>query len=607
RGIFQSLRIDHVDGLYNPKQYLERLRGLVGDDTYIIVEKILEPNEYLPADWPCQGTSGYDFLSLVNRLLINDRTADSLSEFYQQMHVMAYDFTEAVYRKKLFMLIHHMGGELDNLTRQLVELFPEYTPSDEMRVAYRQVMAYWLVSFPVYRLYLDETSLSEENAKALAQVFAEARTKAPESLGETFDQLRPLLAPEPAEATSKQMRFLMRTQQFTGPLMAKGVEDTAFYVYNRLISRNEVGDTPHVEENMNVNRFHAEMRKRQPHTMNTTATHDTKRGEDARLRINVLSELPDEWREKVLQWQDTAHRYRAEEAGKTMPDPNDEYFIYQTLIGTYPLHAEPENEAYVPRLKDYLTKVMKEAKVHTSWSKPDEVYEGKVTGFVENLLADGDFLASFLPFAEKVARYGALYSLVQVLIRLTAPGIPDTYQGTEFWDLSMVDPDNRRPVDYKTRQNVLENVLPRYQDAEKLAATLTDVLNPALKMHVLHQLLLLRRQQPKVFLHGDYRPLVTAGRRARQVAGYVRHYESRKVLVLFPLEVSALCSPESLPVGEAVWEDTYIGWEEENATYTNIFTGEQLQLTARQPVAALLGRFPVGCFVNAEFGVGKAE
>lgn len=599
RGIIQSLRIDHIDGLYDPKTYLKRLRRLVGEDTYIIVEKILEPNEYLPTDWDVQGTTGYDFLSLVNRLLISDKSTDSLSNFYSQIHVLAYDFEEAVFRKKLFILIHHMGGELDNLTEQLAQLFP-YALADEMRINYRQVLAYWMVSFPVYRYYLNEESLSAESAQALEAIFEQAKMRAP-GLESSFEEVRPFLAPVPEDVNPSVLRFLMRSQQFTGPLMAKGVEDTTFYVYNRLISRNEVGDTPHTEENISIFRFHEEMRKRPLLTMNATATHDTKRGEDVRLRINVLSEMAEEWKEKVMQWQEIAAPFYFAEAGKTAPDPNDEYFIYQTLIGTYPLHLDPENEDYRNRLNDYLTKVIKEAKVHTNWSNPDQIYEDKVLEFVSKLLNDNGFMTSFVPFVQKVAAYGAIYSLTQTLIRLTSPGVPDTYQGTEFWDLSMVDPDNRRPVDYQERKAVLTNLIPQPEDSDRLQTLLNNPLNPALKLFVLHRLLLTRRENPGLFLQGNYRPLVTAGTHARQLVAYTRQWENRRVLVVFPLEIASLCTPNQLPVGTAIWADTYIGWDDEDTSdYVNVFTNETLQLSARQPVDALLRHFPVGCWLKTD-------
>ncbi len=598
KGIIQSLRIDHIDGLYDPKNYLQKLRQLAGEETYIIVEKILEPNEYLPADWEVQGTTGYDFLSLVNRLLISDKSTDSLSEFYSQIHVLAYEFEEAVFRKKLFMLIHHMGGELDNLTEQLMQLFPAYTMTDEMRISYRQVLAYWLVSFPVYRFYLNEKSLSATDAAALKSIFEQAKTKAP-GLEPSFEEVQPLLAPEPGEVPVEVLRFLMRTQQFTGPLMAKGVEDTTFYVYNRLISRNEVGDTPQADENINAFRFHEEMRKRSLTAMNATATHDTKRGEDARMRINVLSELAEEWKSKVYQWQSIAQSFYFTDAGKTAPDSNDEYFIYQTLVGTYPLHTNPENEEYHTRLKDYFAKVIREAKVHTNWSNPDEVYEQSVLSFVENLLNTPEFRNSFVPFVQKVAAYGAIYSLIQTMIRLTAPGVPDTYQGTEFWDLSMVDPDNRRPVDYQERRQVLENLIVPLENPDQWQKLLQNPLNPALKMFVLRQLLLTRRENPELFLHGKYRSLLTAGTHARKLVAYTRQWEDQQVLVLFPTEIVSLCLPGQFPVGSVVWEDTYLGWEESNDTeYTNVFTGETTRLSARQPVGELLHTFPIGCWLK---------
>ncbi len=590
RDVIQHLRIDHIDGLLDPKVYLQRLHQLTGADRYLVVEKILEPNELLPVDWPTDGTTGYDFLSLVNRLLISDQSTEMLSDIYKQMHVQAYEYEEAVFRKKLFMLIHHMGGELDNLTDLLLPLLPAEAEPSGNRSNFRQVLAYWLVSFPVYRLYIDEDHLSDENAKSLAKVFEQAVSRA-EDLKDFFQTSHVILAPSPDTVTPEILRFLRRTQQFTGPLMAKGVEDTTFYVYNRLISRNEVGDTPHENENISTTLFHQQMQSRSLTTMNVTATHDTKRGEDVRMRINVLSELANEWKTHLEQWQAITATYPAQ------PDANDVYFIYQTLVGTYPVHIAPEDENYHQRLQEYIQKVLREAKVHTNWASPESSYEEKVSQFINALLQDPAFLQSFLPFVEKVALYGAVYSWIQTLIRLTAPGIPDTYQGTELWDLSMVDPDNRRPVNYHQRLQLLNEWLPALADAERLQQALTNRLNPGLKLFFMHKLLQMRRTHASLFVEGTYKPVLTQGRYARQVTAYMREWNGQRALVVFPLEIVRLSSVEQLPIGQ-LWSDTYLQWPNEYAgQYQNVFTGELLSLNTQPSIAQLLQSLPLGCWI----------
>ena len=586
-GVFQGLRVDHIDGLREPEAYLQRLRQLAGNGTYIVVEKILEAHETLPEDWKTDGTTGYDFLSVTNRLFVNDAAAPVLSEFYASIHLYESDYAEIVFRKKLFMLIHHMGGELQNLTDQLAAFFPAV--DDGQRTNIRQALAYWLVSFPVYRLYLEGDNLSEPDAEILRQIYGKAVGRAPQ-FGDTFAMLQPCLAPDPAQATPAILDFLMRTQQFTGPLMAKGVEDTTFYVYNRLISQNEVGDTPDEAENVSIVQFHKAMRQRPPATMNATATHDTKRGEDARMRINIISDFAEEWIGKVSQWREIAAPYFTETAGRTVPDPNDEYFIYQTLIGTYPFDGEPEEERYLERLREYLTKMAREAKVHTNWAKPDADYETALLGFAGNLLADHRFLDAFLPFGAKMARYGVWASLAQVVLKITAPGVPDVYQGIETWDLSMVDPDNRRPVDYGLRQRTLGEIH-RFENNADIGLLLDKPLRPHIKTFALHQALLARRTHAAVFAHGEYQPLTADGIFRDKVLAFARRHANEEIITVVPIRTAAVCAAEAVPVGEETWADGVLRLPE-NARYVNLLTNETIAANPELRLAEVFRTFP---------------
>lgn len=531
-GLIQGLRLDHIDGLAAPRQYVQRLRNSFGEDCYIVAEKILAHNEPLPADWPLQGTTGYEFLAMASQLLTDADGFHKLKNFYREkiMPDMP-EYKDLVFEKKHQYLLTHMGGELDNLVRR--------APASD-RTSFRDILATLMSSLPVYRLY-----------------------------------------PEPGSP------FLPRVMQFTGPLAAKGVEDTVFYVYNPLIARNEVGDSPFVD-GLTPAEFHHKMILRQqttPMSLNAGTTHDTKRGEDGRIRLCWLSAIPDEWIATVSRWREM-NKHIA-------PSPNDEYFIYQSLIGSFPPDMVLTGQ-FKQRFHDMLTKALREADTISSWDHPDEAYEKKCHDFVDALLNTGSpFMEDFFPFVFKCIKQGARYSLSQLLLRLTAPGIPDIYQGSECWDLSLVDPDNRRPVDYSLRIQLLQQL----KQAEKLGyREVLELVSEqgrrgAGKLYTIYKTLAYRNAHPTVFTAGDYIPIDIPGARL----AYIRHNDPDWALIVIPL-IRMIDDPLAhlsitLPANAP-------------SRWTNIFTGDVLHSSGPATLNAsveidldgALDKFPVAMF-----------
>lgn len=601
--LVQGLRVDHIDGLLDPTKYLQELRAMAGPDTYLVVEKILEGQEKMPRNWPIQGTSGYEFLAIVSQLFTASTGEKELTDLYTTIVPHLPSYRDLVYQNKMFILMNRMGGELNNLMSLLKKLdivpYQDATEEDEYL---KQALAHLLVAFPVYRIYGNKFPFSDEEMEIIAEAFTYAESKAP-SLSTYFQRLREIFngVPDRDETQNNhRLYFVMRCQQFTGPLTAKGVEDTTFYVYHRLISHNEVGDTPAVF-GISTQAFHQNMKERNPHSLNATATHDTKRGEDARLRINVLSEIPEVWKKQYHQWKKTNKEFLTRQAGKTWPDDNDEYFLYQTLVGTYPVHIDPEQENYRSRLKDYLLKAIKEAKRNTSWSSPNEAYENAATDFAEKIMSHQPFIRSLEPFVKNVAQRAVIYSLGQILLKITAPGIPDVYQGSEYWDLSMVDPDNRRPVDYQQRWDALQELQEKFEkDAAGLAESLSEkILDPAIKLFTMHRALHTRRELKDFFLEAVYLPVAAKGSKAQHLVSFLRTGKKQQAITLVPIHISPLELKEHLPVGEGCWQDTSVSLPSgSQGAWTNIFTKETVQLSETTPVAQILKKFPVALLIK---------
>lgn len=522
-GLIDGLRIDHIDGLYDPAAYLQRLRREVGE-RYIVVEKILEWDERLPADWPVSGTTGYRFLAAVNQLFTREDARSAFDRAYRDIATDVPEYKNMVFANKRFVLERRMGGELDNLMRLWNALDPELEPAEGSRGRRREALIVFLSAFPVYRAYPGRLPPSPRDRQVLEEAKSRTIEVAPQ-LESDINELLGIFLGE-SERDSDALHFVKRCQQFTGPLAAKGVEDTSFYEYNRLISHNEVGDTPEVF-GMDTADFHARMVERihyEPMAINATATHDTKRGEDARMRINALTHHAEHWLERVRRWPGIADG-TANEA----PTPNEAYMIYQSLIGAW--NPDADEEEFLKRTCDFLQKALREAKVHSNWSDPNEDYERSVCRFVRNLLGNVEFMDDFRTFADRVHRTATAFSLGQIAIKVTAPGIPDIYRGTEFLDLSYVDPDNRRPVDYSLRRDALD----RAQSGEPLPRIEKSFGRDGLKLAVLHRVLDLRRRHADLFLSGEYIPLKVEGAEADEVLAYARRREDHWAIAVVGL------------------------------------------------------------------------
>lgn len=545
-GVFQGLRIDHVDGLAAPSAYLDQLRERCGPDTYLVVEKILEPGEQLPPTWPVQGTTGYDYLGLANQLFTNQKASRKFDSFYKNISNLKKPVDQQVLAKKRAFLEAYMQGELENLYRLLAGL--KLIRKHEQQIAemvtaggvpvFKQLIAEFLVRLPVYRLYSERFPLQAEEGRILGSIFSEL------AKDHTYKHALPifkniLLGKRSGEGNDDAaLIFFKRLMQFSGPLMAKGVEDTLMYTYNRFIGNNEVGDSPEVF-GITTSEFHYRMSVRArnwPLTMNATATHDTKRGEDARTRLAVLTDLRSDWLNEVKEWRELNQELKT----GNVPDANDEYFIYQTLVATCP-DGGPDEEDFEQRFLGYVEKALRESKRNSEWDEPDLDYESGTKDFIQQLLDPSrSFWSRFNAFLQKVSAFGKLGSLASLAIKHTLPGIPDTYQGTELWDLSMVDPDNRRPVNYPLRSEML-------QDRE----------SGHLKIQLLKNLLQLRLRHAECFAKGLYFPLTVKGAYAANVVAYARQYREEWIVVAAIINIAALISSAE-GLDEFDWKDTHV-------------------------------------------------
>ncbi|HJT15476.1 MAG TPA: malto-oligosyltrehalose synthase, partial [Dongiaceae bacterium] len=469
-GRLHGLRLDHIDGLLDPAGYLGQLRARAAERTssfYITVEKILARHERLRSDWPIAGTTGYDFINLVNGLYVDSDGKQAMDRTYRRFLDRSADFDEVLYACKLLIVDTMLASELNRLASGLDAISErhwstrDYT-EERLRAALREVVA----CFPVYRTYATERGVSPDDRRDIDWAIKQAQKSYLGPDPEILDFVRAALTLDltewsPAFDRDEILRFAQRFQQYTGPVMAKAMEDTSFYRYNRLLSLNEVGGDPR-QFGVTPSAFHHLMQERAkswPNAMSALSTHDTKRGADMRARLNVLSELAPAWNQRVRRWASLNRYKRGKVNGDPAPSPNDEYAIYQTLLGAWP--ADGEIDSFGERLKGTVLKSIREAKRRTSWINPNEAYESACLRFVERLLETGrpnPFLDDFRPFQQRVAQFGVLNSLSQLAVTLTAPGVPDTYQGCDLWDFNMVDPDNRRPVDFELRRRMLAEI-----------------------------------------------------------------------------------------------------------------------------------------------------
>jgi (1->4)-alpha-D-glucan 1-alpha-D-glucosylmutase len=585
-GAVNGVRVDHPDGLWDPAGYFAQVQRAashdVADDAaqgearsiYLVVEKILEHGEALPADWAVSGTVGYEFARLTTGLFVDQANRKAFDTIYQRFTGRTGKFDDLIYEQKKLIMRVALASEVNVLARALNRLSEQRRTTrdftlNSLRFALREVIA----CFPVYRTYVacDGSGVSDRDRRYIEAAVTRAKRRNPASDLATFDFIRDVLllqyAPDATERQQReQCRFCMKFQQLTGPVMAKGVEDTAFYIYNRLVALNEVGGDP-TQFGVGVDEFHRaneDRRRHWPHAMVASSTHDTKRSEDVRARIAVLSEIPRDWRAAINRWARLNRRLKTKVEGEAAPDRNDEYLIYQTLLGAWPFgmdHRRPD-EAFVERMVAAMLKAIHEAQMHTSWINPNQAYDDATERFVRVVLdpKSGEaFLADFAVLQRRIAHLGAINSLSQHLLKLTAPGVPDLYQGTEIWDFSLVDPDNRRPVDFAARRSALA-ALRRRKPSSALARDLLESYQDGrIKLYATLRALAIRGALPDLFACGTYERLAVTGKRAEHVIAFARRHASGEVVVAVPRLVAALAgSGQGQPVGPEAWGDTRV-------------------------------------------------
>lgn len=569
-GSVQGLRVDHPDGLRDPAGYFHRLRKTC-PEAWIVAEKILEPDEQLPQDWPIAGTTGYDFLNRVQGLFVDPAGEAPMTTLYEEITGASTDFGEVVLDSKHQILREVLGSEIQRLASLFVTICERHRRHrDYSREGLYQALLEVAACFPVYRSYVRrDAPVTESDQRCIRSAIEAAQARDPHLDEELLQFLQALLLLR--IEGDLEAELALRFQQLTGPAMAKGVEDTAFYRFHRLVALNEVGGDPR-QFGLSVEEFHQASRDalaRHPNAMLASSTHDSKRSEDVRARLVLLSEIPQAWGQAVRTWMQHNARHRSARG----PDPATEYLIYQTLVGAWPIDSE--------RLTAYLQKAVREAKQHTTWTQPDPDYEEAIRDFAENLLADPEFCGMIEAFVAPLIPPGRVNSLAQTLVKCTAPGVPDIYQGTELWNLSLVDPDNRRPVDFEQRQRLLAEL--DTLSVDQILARADDGLP---KLWVIRQALALRRRRAGAFgPEGTYEPVSGEGARGGHALAFLR---GDSVLVLVPRLVLGLGGD---------WQDTRLAIP--RGRWRNLLSGALLD-GGNTPVADLLAPFPVALLERVE-------
>lgn len=644
-GKIDGLRIDHPDGLYDPEQYFQTLQAAVkgeplpaailvndvagaGDrrpslPLYVVVEKILTKAEQLPQHWLVHGTTGYDFSSMLNGIFIDQTAQEEMTAIYHRFIGREIDFALLVHDCKRLIIKTAMAGEINVLSNQLHRLAKrnratrDYTLNN-LREALSEIVA----CFPVYRTYCTEKCFDPLDRCYVQQAVDQAKARWQVEDTSIYDFVRSVLLLEsevkPAGIDQTLVDFVKKFQQYTGPVMAKGVEDTAFFIYNRLVSLNEVGDDPN-RFGQTLAFFHAADQTRAakwPHAMLNTSTHDSKRSEDVRARINVLSELSAEWGQVVQRWHTMNQGKKTLVGQEWAPSANDEYALYQQLLGGWPLEtmSDADSALFQERFTAAMLKSAREAKVHTSWLNRNQAYEEALTVFIERLLKGEDctFQDDFKAFEQRTARFGMLNSLSQLLLKLTSPGIPDIYQGNEIWRFCLVDPDNRRPVDYTRRKEMLSSLQRLLEDeSTPMASRLRNLLDNApdgrIKMYVLWRTLSLRREQPDIFRHGTYLPLDTVGPAKEHLCAFARRHGEQVLIAAVPRLTATLLhkDPTRWPLGREVWRETALLLPHQfmNNRFVDQLSGEVVKTEPSQGerllAADLFRSFPVALLVDA--------
>jgi (1->4)-alpha-D-glucan 1-alpha-D-glucosylmutase len=595
RGGVDGLRVDHLDGLFDPAGYLESLRALgeaCGRPLCVVVEKILARNERLPKDWAVHGTTGYDALNLLNGIFIDAASGPAFRRRYRELTGVAAKPEDILYEARQLILRVSMSSELTMLARRLDRLSEQHRFSRDFTLnSLQDALAEVMACFPVYRTYArpGAEAVSATDRRHVRAALEEAKRRNPAVSPSVFEFIGGVLlleAPDGLSAADLEARrdWVLRFQQMTGPVMAKGLEDTAFYRYHPLASQGEVGGDL-LRFGGTLEEFHTRQRERAemwPLTLTPTTTHDTKRGEDTRARLNALSELPDAWFAAVERWRGLNAPFQAEVDGVPVPSPNEEYLLYQTLVGTWP-GGSAASAGYIDRLRVYLVKALREAKIQSSWVAPVKAYEDAAINFLDAILRPGPdnvFLQDFLRFLEPVRRAGMLSGLAQVLLKTASPGVPDFYQGTEFWDLTLVDPDNRRPVDYAARRRALQQAEAAGPDPSAFLASPED---GRIKLWLTRRALAALRARPAVFLRGDYLPLAADGPQARRVCAFARSSGPDAALALTGRFLTGvLVGGSSWAAGPVLWGATRVALPEplRGRVWRDALTGRRVRESA---------------------------
>jgi (1->4)-alpha-D-glucan 1-alpha-D-glucosylmutase len=605
KGRIDGLRLDHIDGLADPKAYLERLQNAFGDQEplYLIVEKILGPHEGLRADWPVTGTTGYEFISALAELLIDPRGEAAMTRAYNSFLGEDVSYRSLVLEAKRRTLSRNLAGELDRLKDMAGAIAARHLFSRDLGVdTLRRAIIELIAALPVYRTYIDTSGAHDKDRAILDEVLATAKASREVEDQEAIGFLGRILMLdfEGPEEQAAALEFTTRLQQTSGPVMAKAVEDTTFYRFNRLIGLNEVGGQPD-RFGAPVTAFHARMEerlRRQSAALSATATHDTKRGEDARARLYVLSEMPRAWSQAVKRWTGFTAAFRSDCAGMTAPEPEVEWMFYQAVVGVWPLELTSEDNAelsvFIERVTDFMLKAIREAKAHTSWTGQNAHYEEAVRNFAKAALdptRGQPYIQDVISTCQPIFVAGALNSLAQTAIKLAAPGVPDIYQGTEFWDLSLVDPDNRRPVDFESRRSNLD-VLANIPVNDLVSGWRSG----AIKMRLIKAGLDLRAVAANIFDQGNYLPLTVEGPAAEHVVAFARMLGSDAVVVAAPRLGLRLLKGQTVPlVPHQRWRDTNIQLPQVLAKQSlyNVVTGENVRGSALK-LGQVLRKYPVG-------------
>ena len=618
---YSGLRIDHIDGLRDPFSYLTRLQERLSQDknstdspSYVVVEKILARGEDLPEEWPANGTTGYDYVNVANGIFVDPEGAGRVEEIYSTFIGRKQDFSDILYYKKKLVMNTLLGVEMRTLGRQLAELASQDRYARELeRIQLIDALIEVTACLGVYRTYIRNMELPAHATKYIEEAVTAARARAPylsaASLNFVHEVLL-LLNPPHVLADQREARldFVMRWQQFTGPIVAKGFEDTALYVYYPLLSLNEVGGNPRPTQASTLDEFYAFLEKRRldwPGTLDASSTHDTKRSEDVRARINVLSEMPEEWQKHLELWSGLNAQYKQQAGGVSAPDRNEEYFLYQTLLGVWPLDREAD-ESLIERVQAHLVKATREAMVHTRWTRPNQPHEDALQKFVAGILSseNREFLDDFRRFQEKIAYFGMVNGLSQTLLKIAAPGVADFYQGSELWDLRLVDPDNRGAIDFARRETALKEIESSEGTDIKEARRgfVEHWQDGKIKLYLIRKALRFRRDHGDLFHEGEFVPLQVAGCHSENVIAFLRRTPSASTLVVLPRWLCRIADKSGSLPARIDWCDTHIVLPPPSPrNWKSILAPTELASQDRQTGACLmlndlLNDFPVAFF-----------